>query len=134
MAEFLSQIGSGDFLGIQAFLDPKPETASSLQAARHTMQARLGVATTLGFGPRFLHSTGQLHKGGANNGAFLQIVHHFTPEVAVPGSDYSFGALIGAQADGDYRALTGAGRRVVRVCLGDDVAGGLANLQAALRS
>jgi transaldolase / glucose-6-phosphate isomerase len=133
MAEFLGQIGPGDFLGIQAFLDPTPETASSLQAARHTAQARLGVATTVGFGPRFLHSAGQLHKGGANNGVFLQVVHHFTPEVAVPGSVFSFGALIGAQADGDFRALSGAGRRVVRVCLGDDVESGLANLQAALR-
>jgi transaldolase/glucose-6-phosphate isomerase len=133
LAEFLSQAGAGDFVGFQAFLDPSSDTEVALQAARLMVRDRLGVATTLGFGPRFLHSTGQLHKGGANNGVFLQIVHHFTPEVAVPGADYSFGALIAAQADGDYRALSDADRRVMRICLGDDVAGGLANLQAALR-
>jgi transaldolase/glucose-6-phosphate isomerase len=132
IAETLGQLDGGDYLAIQAFIAPTPEVTDSLQRIRTIVRDRYRVATTVGFGPRFLHSTGQLHKGGANNGIFLQIVDHFGPEIAVPGSEYTFGALIAGQADGDFRALTAAGRRVVRICLGDDVPGGLAALEAAV--
>jgi len=128
----LTGLGVGDFFAIQAFIAPTPENQATLQRIRHAVRDLHRVATTLGFGPRFLHSTGQLHKGGANTGVFLQIVDHFSPRVEVPGTDYTFGALIAAQADGDHQALVDSDRRVVRVCLGDDVAGGLANLEGAV--
>ena len=128
----LTGLGTGDFFAIQAFIAPTPEAEASLQRIRHAVRDRHQVATTFGFGPRFLHSTGQLHKGGANTGVFLQIVDHFSPQVEVPGTDYTFGALIAAQADGDHQALVDNDRRVVRVCLGDDVPGGLANLEDAV--
>jgi transaldolase/glucose-6-phosphate isomerase len=128
----LAGLGSGDFFAIQAFVAPTPEVEAALQRIRHAVRDRHRVATTLGFGPRFLHSTGQLHKGGANTGVFLQIVDHFSPKVEVPNTDYTFGALIAAQADGDHQALVDTDRRVIRVCLDDDVAGGLANLESAV--
>jgi len=128
----LETLEAGDYLAIQAFIAPDPAVDEALQRFRHAVRDRHRVATTLGFGPRFLHSTGQLHKGGANNGVFLQIVDHFNPEVSVPGSEFTFGQLIAGQADGDYQALTNGGRTVVRVCLGDDVAGGLASLVASV--
>jgi len=132
VGSFLGLLGEGDFLAIQAFVAPTAEVEAALQRIRHSVRDRFRVATTLGFGPRFLHSTGQLHKGGANAGVFLQIVDHFSPLVEVPTTGYDFGSLIAAQADGDHRALVDGGRRVVRVCLGDDVPGGLANLEAAV--
>ena len=83
-----------------------------------------GKATTLGFGPRFLHSTGQLHKGGANNGVFLQITQDDGSDLAIPGEDYSFSILAQAQAQGDLEALQSRDRRVLRIHLpaGDDLA------------
>jgi len=87
------------------------------------------VATTLGFGPRFLHSTGQLHKGGPNSGVFLQITCDDAEDVPIPGEKFSFGVLKAAQASGDFKVLTDRGRRVLRVHLGKDVAAGLKKLQ-----
>ncbi len=129
---FLERLGEGDFFAVQAFIAQTPETEAALQRIRHAVRDRFRVATTLGFGPRFLHSTGQLHKGGTNTGVFLQIVDHFSPQIEVPTTDYTFGTLIAAQADGDYTALVDTGRRVVRVRLGDDVAVGLVNLEGAI--
>jgi transaldolase/glucose-6-phosphate isomerase len=91
------------------------------------------MATTLGYGPRFLHSTGQLHKGGADNGLFLQIVDSPDVDLAVPETDYTFRQVFEAQAEGDYQALRRGGRRVLRVRLGEDRTGGLARLSEALR-
>jgi transaldolase/glucose-6-phosphate isomerase len=88
-----------------------------------------GVATTLGYGPRFLHSTGQLHKGGPNSGVFLQITGD-SEDLAIPGQPFSFGVLEAAQAQGDLEVLFERGRRALRVHLGSDVAGGLAKLRA----
>ena len=130
----LEAVTPGDYLALQAFLPATGNTTAALQRIRHLARDRLGVATTLGFGPRFLHSTGQLHKGGPNTGVFLQIVDHPGPHLDVPGQGYTFGALIAGQADGDHQALTAAGRRVMRVCLGDDVPGGLAALERALEA
>jgi transaldolase/glucose-6-phosphate isomerase len=124
----------GDYLALQAFLAPTGDAEAALEEGRLAARDRLGTATTLGFGPRFLHSTGQYHKGGTNTGLFIQVVDHAAWELPVPGAGYGFGQLIAAQADGDYGALAAQGRRVIRVCVGDDVPGGLANLAAALRS
>jgi len=132
VGSLLGLLGKGDFFAIQAFVAPTIEAEAVLQRIRHSVRDRFRVATTVGFGPRFLHSTGQLHKGGANQGVFLQIVDHFSPRLDVPTTEYDFGSLVAAQADGDYRALVDSGRRVVRVCLGADVPGGLAILESAV--
>jgi transaldolase / glucose-6-phosphate isomerase len=118
----LGQVQGGDYVAIQAFVNPSPETRDRLQAARVRIRDRLGVATTLGFGPRYLHSTGQLHKGGPNTGVFLQVFEEPTQDLAVPGRDFTFGHLIAAQASGDLRALRERGRRAARVSMEDLVA------------
>ena len=105
------------------------ELETALQAIRLAVRDRLKVATTLGYGPRFLHSTGQLHKGGPNRGVFIQITADATTDRAIPGQPYSFGTLIAAQALGDLQSLRTHGRRVVRLHLGSDVASGLERLR-----
>jgi transaldolase/glucose-6-phosphate isomerase len=90
------------------------------------------VATCLGFGPRFLHSTGQGYKGGPNTGVFLQITCDDAKDLAVPGKPYTFGVVKAAQARGDFQVLAERGRRALRVHLGPDVAAGLATLSAAI--
>ncbi len=130
---WLAQSRPGDYAAIQAYLAPADSTTAALQEIRLAVRNRLGSATTLGYGPRFLHSTGQLHKGGPNTGLFLQIVDKPEGDVAVPEADYTFGALITAQALGDLSALRQRGRRVLRVNLGRDVAGGLRRMAEALR-
>jgi transaldolase/glucose-6-phosphate isomerase len=122
----------GDYVAVQAYLAPTDETTATLQSIRAALGRSLGVATTLGYGPRFLHSTGQLHKGGPNTGLFLQLVDEPAEQLPVPETDYTFGALIAAQALGDYRALSQRERRVLRVNLGRDVRAGLRQLAAAL--
>ncbi len=133
LTTFLEGTAVDGYLAVQAFIAPTGEAEAALQHIRHLARIRTGAATTLGFGPRFLHSTGQLHKGGPDTGIFLQIVDHASPLLDIPGAGYTFGDLIAGQADGDYQALAGAGRRVLRVCLGDDVAGGLAAIEEVLR-
>jgi transaldolase / glucose-6-phosphate isomerase len=123
----------GDYIGIQAYLAPTEETTAALTLMRAALLERTNVATTLGYGPRFLHSTGQLHKGGPNTGLFLQIVDAPTVDVPVPGTNYTFGTVIRAQSVGDYRALVQKGRRVLRVDVGADALRGLERLDGALR-
>jgi len=130
--ELLAAVKPGDYISIQAYLNPAPETWSALQQIRTNLRDRTHVATTLGFGPRFLHSTGQLHKGGPNTGVFLQIVDEPAEELPVPETNYSFAQLIRAQAEGDYQALKQRGRRVLRVQLGRDTAAGLRRLGETL--
>ena len=130
--ELLAAVKPGDYVSIQAYLNPTSETWSALQQMRTTLRDRTHAATTLGFGPRFLHSTGQLHKGGPNTGVFLQIVDEPAEELPVPETNYSFAQLIRAQAEGDYQALKQRGRRVLRVQLGRDSAAGLRQLREAL--
>jgi transaldolase/glucose-6-phosphate isomerase len=122
----------GGYLAIQAFIEPTTAAADRLQRIRHLLGRRLGMATTLGFGPRFLHSTGQLHKGGPDTGLFLQIVDEPDFDLEVPGTGHSFGDLIAGQADGDFQALTDAARKVFRVNLGSDTDGGLAAIEWGL--
>jgi transaldolase / glucose-6-phosphate isomerase len=123
-----------DYIGIQAYLAPTPDTNAALSRLRAALLECTNVATTFGFGPRFLHSTGQLHKGGPNTGLFLQIVDRPNVDVPVPGTDYTFGTVIRAQSVGDYQALRQKGRRVLRVDLGADTQRGLERLGEALRA
>jgi transaldolase/glucose-6-phosphate isomerase len=105
------------------------ENDAELQALRHAVRDALGVATTVGYGPRFLHSTGQLHKGGPPSGVFLQITADPREDVEIPGQRFSFGVLASAQARGDFEVLAGRGRRLLRAHLGPDVPAGLARLR-----
>jgi glucose-6-phosphate isomerase len=115
-AGLLDGIRPGDYVAILAYLDRTAETEATLQRVRLAVRDRHRVATTVGFGPRFLHSTGQLHKGGPDEGVFLQVVDAGRAvDVPVPEAVYSFGTLIDAQALGDLRALQRRGRRVARV-------------------
>jgi len=123
-----------DYVAVQAYLNPSPENSAQLKTICASIRNRLGVAVTLGFGPRFLHSTGQLHKGGPNSVLVLQIVDQPADSLAVPETSYMFDALIEAQALGDFTALKQRRRRVLRVNLGEDAAGGLSRLAAALRA
>lgn len=125
---WLGQAKKGDYIALQAYLPPSEETTESLQGIRFELLKLTRLATTLGYGPRFLHSTGQLHKGGPNNGLFLQIVDEPSIDLPVPETDYSFADLIKAQAVGDYRALKQRGRRVLRVNLRSEVSSGLSKL------
>ena len=120
VAELLSRAGPGDYLAIMAYLRPTPENDRSLTLLRDDVVRRYRIATTVGYGPRFLHSTGQLHKGGPDTGLFLQITAAHGDDVQIPGVPYTFGTLADAQALGDLRALQQLGRRVARVQLGRD--------------
>jgi transaldolase/glucose-6-phosphate isomerase len=128
----LKRVKVGDYVALQAYIEKSPSSERALRAIRKELRDAFGVAVTVGYGPRFLHSTGQLHKGGANNGVFIQITADAVKDVAIPGEPYTFGTLIRAQAVGDLRALKSHRRRVVRIHLGEDVKGGLRQLQEAV--
>lgn len=112
-----------DYLAILAYLPPDPDVVAQLQSTRARVRDVLGVATTLGFGPRFLHSTGQLHKGGPETGVFLQLTADPAKDLPIPGWDESFGTLIAAQALGDLTSLQRRGRRALRLHMADLEAG-----------
>ncbi len=122
----------GDYVSLQAYVDYTAEADAALQRIRLALRDRLRAATTVGYGPRFLHSTGQLHKGGPDTGLFLQLVDEPPGEAPVPEEDYTFAGLVAGQALGDYQALRDEGRRVLRVQLGQDTAAGFEALEAAL--
>jgi glucose-6-phosphate isomerase len=115
--ELLGSVRPGDYVGIQAFVAPSDDMWGRLQSARGRIGERLGVATTLGYGPRYLHSTGQLHKGGPPGGVFVQVLEEPREDREIPGAGYTFGRLIAAQAAGDLAALRERGRRAERVSL-----------------
>jgi transaldolase/glucose-6-phosphate isomerase len=117
LAEFLAKAEPGDYVAINAYLPRNPATVQILTALRTAVRARTGCATTLGFGPRFLHSTGQLHKGGADNGLFIQITAEPLKDVDIPTENMTFGVLERAQALGDLEALIARQRRALRVHL-----------------
>ncbi len=123
----------GDYIALHAYLNPLKEVTSILQRVRNELLNRTRLATTLGYGPQFLHSTGQLHKGGPNNGLFLQLIDEPEFDLPVPEAGFSFGKLINAQSIGDYQALKQRGRRVLRINLGRDVAGGIEQLVELMR-
>lgn len=117
IGSLLQQIGPGDYVAIQAYLPRTRDVDAQLQAVRLKLRDRYRVATTVGHGPRFLHSTGQLHKGGPNTGVFVQIVSGDDVDLPIPGKPYTFVRLKRAQALGDFQTLRAQGRRVARVTL-----------------
>jgi transaldolase/glucose-6-phosphate isomerase len=131
LKQLLESIKPGDYLAVQAFIAPTNASERILSAIRTSIRDRYAIATAAGYGPSFLHSTGQLHKGGPDSGLFLQIVDVPARDEAVPETDYTFARLIGAQARGDYMALHPA-RRILRVDLGADAPAGLAVLAKAI--
>jgi hypothetical protein len=114
---FLARSEAGDYLALAAFLPRTGEMIAVLQDLRRALRDKTKLAVTLGFGPRFLHSTGQLHKGGPNIGLFLQITADAVEDIEIPKQGISFGTLELAQALGDYEALVAKDRRVLRVHL-----------------
>jgi transaldolase/glucose-6-phosphate isomerase len=136
--DFVAQAGPGSYVALQAFLEPTPEIEAALQDLRRRLRSRFRVATTLGYGPRFLHSTGQLHKGDAGKGLFIQFTADDRRDAPIPdeagsaASSITFGILKTAQALGDRRALAAAGRRVLHLHLGKNAPHGLAKLIKAI--
>jgi hypothetical protein len=136
---FLEQARPGDYITLQAFVQPTPETDEALQALRTRLRDQYKLATTVGYGPRFLHSTGQLHKGDAGNGLFIQFTSDPKEDVPIPdeagkpASTMTFGVLKMAQALGDAQALRNEGRRIIRFHLGQDAADRLKQLAASIQ-
>jgi hypothetical protein len=128
----LDQIKPGDYFATLAFLPMFAEHEDTIQRFRHTVRDKKRAATCLGFGPRFLHSTGQDYKGGPNTGVFLQITADHAVDLAIPGQRYSFGIVIAAQAAGDLAVLESRGRRALRVHLGANISAGLKKIAAAV--
>lgn len=133
LEQFVASARPGDYVALLAYLPQTPLSDELLAALRSWLRDGLHVATTLGYGPRYLHSTGQLHKGGPATGLFLLLTTDASEDLAIPGQPYGFATLQRAQALGDYRALVDKGRRVVRVHL-DDVESGLRHLTDAMQS
>jgi glucose-6-phosphate isomerase len=129
----LGRIKTGDYFAVLGYIQMNAEHETALQSIRHAVRDKKKVATCLGFGPRFLHSTGQAYKGGPNSGVFLQITCDDAIELPVPDQKYTFGIVKAAQARGDFQVLAERGRRALRVHLGKDLKAGLATLQAAVQ-
>jgi transaldolase/glucose-6-phosphate isomerase len=128
----LNQLGQGDYLALLAYIEMNGVHEEQLQVMRHAVRDRKRVATCLGFGPRFLHSTGQAYKGGPNTGVFLQITCDDANDLPVPGQKYTFGIVKSAQARGDFQVLAERKRRALRVHLPKDVRSGLQQLGRAV--
>ena len=128
----LGRIRPGDYAALLAYVEMTAANEAALQRIRTRLRDRYRVATCVGFGPRFLHSTGQAYKGGPNTGVFLQITCDDAQELPVPGQRYGFGVVKAAQARGDFEVLAERGRRALRVHLGADVAAGLRGLGRAV--
>lgn len=129
----LGRLGPSDYFAILAYIEMNDTHERALQLLRHTVRDHKCVATCLGFGPRFLHSTGQAYKGGPNTGVFLQITCDDASDLPVPGHRYTFGVVKAAQARGDFQVLAERNRRVLRVHLSADVEAGLTTLHAVIR-
>ena len=122
-ARLLGEVGAGDYFAVLAYTEQSDEVEAALDRLRTRVMVQHRIATTAGYGPRFLHSTGQLHKGGPNSGAFLILSDDRGPELPIPGQDYGFKTFFAAQWAGDLKSLRDHGRRVARVALGDDPVG-----------
>ncbi len=134
LKQFLKLSFPGDYIALMAFLPEASQTHEILQDIRQKLRDKLGLATTLGYGPRFLHSTGQLHKGGPVKGLFIQLTADDTVDVGIPNRAYSFGNFKQAQAQGDLKVLRKHGDRVIRVHLGNDIGKGLRELEELLNT
>jgi transaldolase / glucose-6-phosphate isomerase len=129
----LARLAPNDYFALLAYVEMNARHAGVLQELRHTVRDRRQVATCLGFGPRFLHSTGQAYKGGPGSGVFVQVTCDDARDVAIPDQRYTFGVVKAAQARGDFAVLAERGRRAVRVHIGSDVAAGLQSLADIVR-
>jgi hypothetical protein len=132
LAEHLDTANPGDYVALMAYVTPDDANQAALQHLRVAIRDSRKLATTLGFGPRFLHSTGQLHKGGPNTGVYIQITADDGTDVTIPGAPYTFSVLKRAQAAGDLQSLRNHGRRVVRVHIAGNLDAGLASLTDAV--
>ncbi len=130
----LATFKTGDYIAIMAYVNPNAQSWDQLQRMRKEMGETFKAPTTLGFGPRFLHSTGQLHKGGNDHGLFIQIVTDKGPDVPIPGEPYNFLTLIKAQAIGDFQALKSHKRRVLRIVIDENSAEGLSALEHSFQT
>jgi len=128
LTHLLAQAKPGDYLALMAYIDGTSGADAALDDLRSAVLGYYHLPNTLGYGPRFLHSTGQLHKGGRNNGLFVQLVADWGEDLAVPGETYTFAQLAAAQVVGDYHSLVSHGRRVIRVHLGPDAVAGIRRL------
>ena len=128
----LSRIEKDDYFAVLGYIEMSAENENLLQAIRHKVLHEKKAATCLGFGPRFLHSTGQGYKGGANNGVFLQITSDDAEDFPVPEQKYTFGVVKAAQARGDFQVLLDRERRALRIHLGADVKSGLEKLNSLI--
>lgn len=128
----LARLGAGDYFAVLGYIPMDAATEKSLQSLRTAVRDAKKVATCLGFGPRFLHSTGQAYKGGPNSGVFLQITCDDKTDLQVPGQKYTFGVVKAAQARGDFAVLAERGRRALRVHLGKNLSAGLKVLNKAV--
>jgi transaldolase/glucose-6-phosphate isomerase len=128
----LARLGGGDYFALLAYLEMSAANEGRLQRIRHAVRDARGAATCVGFGPRFLHSTGQAYKGGPNTGVFLQITCDDATDLPVPGRRFTFGVVKAAQARGDFQVLAERKRRALRVHLGSEVSAGLARLEATV--
>ena len=137
--DFLDSARPGDYFSIQAYIQPSAEMAQALAGLQTAIRNRTKAAVTLGFGPRFLHSTGQLHKGDGGNGLFLQLVDEPADDLPIPDaagktdSSVTFGVLIASQSLGDRQALLDAGRRVLRIDLNGAPAALVGRMTEAVR-
>ena len=122
-----------DYIALLPYFLRTPERHNLLQSIRLSLRDRLKVATTLGYGPRYLHSTGQLHKGGPNTGVFIILTAYCAEDIAIPGQQYGFATLQRAQALGDFRSLNNKERRVIRIHLGRDIEHGLKTVVGSLK-
>jgi transaldolase/glucose-6-phosphate isomerase len=129
----LARIKPGDYFAVLGFIQMNNAHETALQTIRHAVRDSKRVATCLGFGPRFLHSTGQAYKGGPNSGVFLQVTCDDASDLPVPGQKYTFGIVKAAQARGDFQVLADRNRRALRVHLGADVNAGLSKLQDLIK-
>lgn len=134
VAQHLARVKAGDYVALLAYIQETDAHDELLQAIRTTLRDTLHVATTVGYGPRFLHSTGQLHKGGADNGVFIQLTDDDQTDLRIPGEPYTFGILKQAQALGDFSSLASRNRRAIRLHLGSDAEAGLRKLLDIVRA
>lgn len=133
LKRFLKRIQAGDYVALTAYLQATPAHAEALAAIRASIRDRFRAATTLGYGPRFLHSTGQLHKGGGDNGVFLQFTVNDPTDMSIPGEPYTFGVMKAAQALGDLQSLVSRSRRVLRIHITGNITAGLRRVLEAIR-
>jgi len=129
----VNRLKAGDYFAVLGYIERNEPNRTQLQSIRESVRDKKRVATCLGFGPRFLHSTGQAYKGGPNTGVFLQITCDDAADLPVPGKKYTFGIVKAAQARGDFNVLTERGRRALRLHLAGDLAAGLKTLQQAIQ-